>query len=233
MNTENTKPQIPPYAPFQTLKKFILGFQDQVLPSHIDKSVMSKMSGSTQASVLASIKAMSLIDSNYVPTDHLKSLVSGSEETYQKVMRDVVHQTYGFLFTEDFDIRTATSKMVEDKFRDQGAKGQSTLTKCISFFLSITKDAGVEVSEHVKAPKTVRSTKKKVIKDKVADSEDEAGEKGASNTSHKDMDQITVPLRNMEDGQIYFPKGLSQEDAKKAAKMAVFIINNFYGIEDD
>jgi hypothetical protein len=47
------------------------------------------------------------------------------------------------------------------------------------------------------------------------------------------MDRITVPLRGMEDGILFFPENLTDEDAKRAIKMTTFILKQYYDIEGE
>ena len=47
------------------------------------------------------------------------------------------------------------------------------------------------------------------------------------------MERITVPLRGKEDGIIFFPAELEKEEAKRAVKAAVFILNSYYELDDE
>ncbi len=234
MTTNTGKKILPPYVPYSTFVNFIGGLRDAGVPSHIDKSIMPKMSGSGQSAMMAAIKSMHLIDDSSQPTNNLKKLIDSNEDNQSFVMADIVKQTYPLIFDNGFNIKTATSKLVEDKFRDAGASG-STLTKCISFFLAAAKAADLEVSPHVKAPKLQTQPRKKRTKPvKERPIQEESSIPSEVEQEVPDgMERITVPLRGMDDGIIYFPSVLDEQEAKKAVKMARFILNNFYGIDDD
>ena len=47
------------------------------------------------------------------------------------------------------------------------------------------------------------------------------------------MERITIPLRDFEDGIIYLPANLEDNDAKRAIKMVKFILEEYYNFNDD
>lgn len=233
MSNEQDKKTLPPYVPYTTFISFINGLREVgAIPSHIDKSIMHKMSGSGQSAMMATIKSMQLINENSVPNEILINLVNKFDEDYSNILAEIVPKTYPFLFNGSINIQIATSKLVEDKFREAGASG-STLTKCISFFLAIAKDANIPVSSHVRAPKLQRKiiSKKKngVAKPGKVDSTQDEPEKLIK---EDDMEKITIPLPGMDDGYVFFPADMSNEQSKLAVKMTRFILDNFYGIEE-
>lgn len=65
--------------------------------SHIDKSVMSTISGSAQSATMATIKSMGLINGNAESSERLKKLVK-EPDSYSSVIADILSQTYPFLF---------------------------------------------------------------------------------------------------------------------------------------
>lgn len=234
MSEDQKKQAVPPYVPYSTFSSFINGLRKAGLPSHIDRSLMTNMSGSGQAAMLAALKAMKLINIEAEPTTELTTIVEGSEDEFGATMKSVIKRTYPFLFDGAIDIENTTSKKVEDQFRGVGASG-STLTKAISFFLAASKAAGIKVSPHVKAPKLQRSSSPKkpngqTKKDSKDQDQNDQKQRDTPPPS-SEMERIVVPLRGKDDGLIYFPKSLNEDEAKKAVKMAVFILNNFYGID--
>lgn len=196
---------------------------------------MYKMSGSLQSAMLSALKALDSINSDAEPTDNLKSLIYSSNEQFSTTLAQLTKKTYSFIFNDSIDLKTVSGKKVEEKFKEAGASG-STLTKCIAFFLAITKDANISVSPYVKAPKLNSSTK---IKTKSPSTTEASAslQNELENTSdkkqpdHSDMVKITVPLRDTNDAVIYFPKNMDDNQIKQAVKMADFILKNYYGIE--
>lgn len=235
MALDSTGSSIPPYVPYSSFINFINELATH-LPSHIDKSLMSKMSGSTQSAMLTTLKTLNLINEQSEPTSALIDYVNSSESGRPVILRKIIESTYGFLF-EDFNLSSATSKRVEDKFREVGAGG-STLTKCISFFLSAAKEAGIQVSPHVKAPtlsRTNGSNKKKKTSSIDTLEKTQPPEPTDSSDSNvpNGMTKFEIPLKDTENGVIYLPEGLTESQAIKAVKMANFILKSYYEIDED
>ncbi len=182
--------------------------------------------------MLLSLRYLGLINTNQEPTQELKQLVE-YPENYSENLKSLLLSSYPFLFDGTIDLKNTVTEKVVEKFQAAGASG-STVAKCMAFFLGAAKVAQIEVSSRVKAPLPTVNTRKK-----------KANAAGGNNTATMDdesqndaeippdMDRITVPLRGMEDGIIYFPEGLEGDSAKRAIRMAVFILREYYGLEDD
>ena len=229
MSEKAAKKSLPPYVPYKTFKNFINSLKKGGVPSHIDKSVMGKMSGSAQSAMMAAIKAMGLINGNAESVSKLKQLVE-DPDSYNSVLAEIIPDTYPFLFDGSIDISTATSKLISDKFTQAGASG-STLTKCISFFLASCKDANIIVSPHVKAPPIKRTARKKrtTIVEKPLEQEDTTND--VDDTQYEGMRKFEIPMRDVEDGILYLPEGLEDEDAKKALAFIKFTLKMYYDID--
>ncbi len=228
MNTTE-KRSIPPYTTYRSFTNLVNDLRENGVPDHITRSVV-KGSNSAKSMMLASLKSLDLIDSDYAPTETLRQLID-SESDYSKTLADILRSKYTFLFDDSIDLSNTTTEKVCDKFKDAGASG-STISKCMSFFLSAAKDAGIEVSSRVKSPtpkRSPRTSRKNKPKDDTTDDGDSNG--GDGSFDDDGMERITVPLRGMNDGVIYFPSEMDEDDARNAVKMAVFILNNFYGID--
>jgi len=233
MSETPKKYTVPPYVPHSTFTSFINGLKKAGLPSHIDRSLMTNMSGSGQSAMLAAIKSMGLVNSDSEPMPNLTIIVEGSEEEYVGAMQTVVKHTYPFLFDGSVDIENTTSKKVEDRFRLAGASG-STLTKTISFFLAAAKEAGIAVSSHVKAPKLVRSPAPKKNTGKAKNNVSEGEETpNIDPPPSKDLEKISFTLRGKPDVIVYFPKGMDDEEAKQVIKATIFNLKMYYGFQGE
>jgi len=234
MNTKTDKHPMPPYVPYSTLFNFISDLHEHPLPSHIDKSMMTKMSGSGQSAMIAAFKSLKLVNSNSEPTEVLKNLVESPPDEYEKILAEIVKSTYSFLFTNDFDIKSTTSKQVETKFRDFVGASGSTLTKCITFFLAAAQAAKIPVSPHVKAPTLQRSNGAKKKKQKNESNKPAEQELRSNYEDNMDESQtrFVIPLKGSEDGLVLLPKNLNEIQAKKAVKMINFILENYYETEE-
>lgn len=187
---------LPPYVPYKTF----IGFIDSLrvgIPSHIDRSVMGSTSGSMQSWLLASLRAMNLIDSHGVPSHQLRTLVSADDEKRKHVLAGLFHVTYGFLSRAGIDLKTTTPSKVQAAFAELGAKGE-TVEKCIAFMKAMAKDAGVELSPYVikrmspRARSAVRAAIRRAVDD---DGEVAAGDDNGDD-SHESKAMKTVALPN-------------------------------------
>ncbi len=137
---------LPPYVAFVSLLNFVDGLK-RGIPGQIDRSLMKTMSGSMQAQMMSALKYLHLIDAHGVVQDDLTRLVNSEGPERMQTLRELLTSSYPFLFS-DFDLKKATSSQFRQKFTEAGATGDS-VRKCIAFFLSAARDAGVEVSPYI------------------------------------------------------------------------------------
>jgi uncharacterized protein DUF5343 len=228
MSTE-TKIATPAYTTYTSFTNLINDLRENDIPSHITRSVV-KGSVSGKSIMIASLKYLNLISKDSTPTQELVQLVE-NEDNYNENLNKLLHAKYQFLFDDSIDIKNTTSEKVAEKFEAVGASG-STVSKCMAFFLTAAKAAGIEVSHRVKAPKIKRSPKKANNKKTPIQELGDQGT-GEEDTIPEGMERITVPLRNMDDGIIFFPEDLDKEAAKRAIKMTEFILKEYYEIDED
>jgi hypothetical protein len=155
---ENSAPKlVPPYVPYRSFRNFIDSLK-QGIPARIDRSVMSSYSGALQSQLATALRYLGLTSETGHPTEMLAVLVNTEGHTRAQALKTVLTTCYPFLF-KPFDLKSATPRMVEEQFAAQGASG-GTLDKCMLFFLSAAKEAGIEVSPHLKntrGPRAQRS----------------------------------------------------------------------------
>jgi hypothetical protein len=139
----------PPYLSYKTLATLLDGFRASNVPNLIDRSVLpSSMSGANQALALGALRFLGLVDERGEPQQSLHDLVEHTGPAYTDTLRRVVVEAYAFLLT-GLNIERATTRQVEEKFREQGLSGE-TLRKAITFFLFAAKEGGLKVSPHIK-----------------------------------------------------------------------------------
>jgi hypothetical protein len=157
MNKE-AKKATPAYTTYTAFTNLIKDLRENDIPSHVSRSVV-KGSNSGKAMMMASLKYLGLINKDETPTNTLVQLVE-NEENYSKLLKQLLLDKYSFLFDDSIDIKTTTTERVAEKFQLAGASG-STVSKCMAFFLTAAKAAGIEVSPRVKAPKVSSAPRKK------------------------------------------------------------------------
>jgi hypothetical protein len=149
---------MPPYLPWKTVDNTIAGWK-VVLPSRIDRSLLGNQAGTTQTLLLNTLKHFHLIDSNGVPTEALRVLVTADGEPRQKILATLVRQGYPFLFQDGFDLTKATPQQLSEKFEATGAGGE-TKAKAISFFTAMAKAGGIPLSPFVKTRERRNGTRR-------------------------------------------------------------------------
>jgi len=138
---------VPPYLSFKTFNTFIQGLKVGI-PTRIDRSVLSSMSGAVQGHLMSALRYLGLVSQHAVTTERLAALVNSEGPERERVFSSILKERYPFLFSE-FDLQRATTGQLEEAFRKVGASGE-TIRKCVAFFLAAAKAAGIAVSPHIK-----------------------------------------------------------------------------------
>ncbi len=137
----------PPYLAYRTFERVVSDFQ-QGIPARIDKSLFPSQSGGTQGQILGTLCFLGLITEDGDPTEELRELAGADESTSPPILERVFRKRFSFIFNDDFDLEKATTKQLEDAFREQGLEG-STLQKGTRFFRRGCKAAGITVSPRI------------------------------------------------------------------------------------
>ncbi len=240
-STKNESPP-PPYCSFATFSNFLKVLQVTGTPSRIDKSVLSSMSGSSQAALISGLRWLNLIDAQGAPTDRLESLVAAEDDAFPDALRVVLERSYSFLTDGSLQLTKATGGQVESKFREYGITG-STVVKSVAFFIKAAKEAKIPLGPHVKAPKqagTSSSTKRAARKQQVEPVSPQVAEParpsldedGRLPLSIPGFVRIAVPLHGMKDGAVFLPDKLPRVQWEHALKITKFLIDNYRPQED-
>lgn len=180
MSENSAKNPTPAYVSYKAFTRFINTLRDGHLPSRIDRSILGAMSGSGQSALLGSLEFLGLIDAGGKPQPVLEQLVTLNGAQYDAKLKELLLASYGFLLKE-MDLRRATGAQVHEAFRKQNVQG-STAVKAIAFFLAAAKDAGIEVSKHVKPPVTTtqrRTSQRGSLRASDEDEDDEGQQNNA------------------------------------------------------
>ena len=209
MNEDKTKPLSPAYIPFKTFINFINGLRDVGVPTQIDKSIMRGMSGGAQSAMMKALEFLRLVESDGKPTKELTQLIESEDNNRRPLLQAVLERAYPFLFSNSINLKRTTGAQVEETFRAQGVSG-STVVKCMAFFLTAAKAAGIEVSQHVKTPKIVRNVGRRQSSSSSASSDKEPDLPTQELPSG--MQQLRLPLPGKPDVVLLVPEGFSQKD---------------------
>lgn len=146
MMEKNTEVRLPPYVSYWIFRNF-LDYLKQRMPDRIDRSYWGdKIARGTGFQVVTALKFLGLAEQGNCPSATLKRLVKASGEKRQEILRDIVYQGYGFVFTTDFDKEHATFAQLEDKFK---YIDPAVARKCILFFIAICMDANISLSSSI------------------------------------------------------------------------------------
>jgi hypothetical protein len=150
---EETKEVKSPYVPFGTFLSFIDTQAEGGLPSTIDKSLMSKMSGGIQSVLLAALKGTGFIDDAGHPLPRFEQYVSASAADRKAIIREALADGFPYLLTPEVDLTRMTPGQFDKKVRDATGVSSSTLDKVASFFLGAAKHIGLPMSSHLEGRK--------------------------------------------------------------------------------
>jgi hypothetical protein len=152
MDTSERKP-VPPYVAYKTLSNFLERFK-QGLPGRIDRGLMGSMSGAAQSQVTTALRYLGMISENNIPTPLMKRYVTGQEQERQAALREMLMESYPFIFDGDFDLSSATASQLREEFAANTTATGETLGRCMAFLKDAAQDAGVIVSPFILQKKT-------------------------------------------------------------------------------
>ncbi|MBB5675331.1 DUF5343 domain-containing protein [Xanthomonas arboricola] len=230
MNDKNIKP---PYTSYRSFVSLINELRDHdVMPAAIDRSLLSRRSGSEQSALIATLKWFKLTDEIGIPTKLLEDYIAADEDDAKAMLKDMVVTAYGQITDGTFNLRSATTSQLADQFRQYDIGG-STLAKSVTFFLSAAKDAGIVVSPHAKAPPMVgSSSNKRRSKPAVAATAPPAAP--LAPPSHRPppppsegMISIPIPIFGGKNGAITLPDCMTEKQWNSVVKMTQYILENY------
>lgn len=163
--SEESKGRTIPYASFISVSNFLerLSGLDTPPPDHIDRSMLSSMSGSNQTALIGSLEFLGLIAPGTGKTQpHLEALVEArkrGETEWREALLAVLEEAYSGV-VGDLNVQTTTPGKLEEAFRNAGMTAPGMLEKAIRFYVKALQAAGVRLPEHLQ--KTKRRTTRKV-----------------------------------------------------------------------
>jgi hypothetical protein len=105
---------------------------------------------------MSSLRFFGLTDEAGHPTPQLTRLVTTEGEENKKVLRELLQTFYPFLFGDGFNLKTATSSQLRERFKEFNLGGD-TVIRCIAFFMAAARDAGIELSTYLTKTRGTRS----------------------------------------------------------------------------
>lgn len=141
METKNANP---PYVSYSTFRNTLDSLKEKTLPAVIDASVLSSMSGSSRAALVAGLRFLELLTDDDRPTDTFKAIVKASPEERKPLFKSIIEKRYPESSKAVLDGTTMSLKKGFEYDVSEAIKG-----KCVSFFMGLARDAGLPISAHI------------------------------------------------------------------------------------
>ncbi|MGO8053514.1 DUF5343 domain-containing protein [Rhizobium leguminosarum] len=140
--------RVPPYIAFQTLKTFLDELQKHGTPNRIDRSVLTRFSGSVGSQLLGALKFLQLISEEARPTSWLEELLAAyGTDQWPVRLSKLLHDSYAPVFR--VNLQSATPSEFNEAFRQAYPAKENVLRKCTAFFLNAVRESGTDVSARI------------------------------------------------------------------------------------
>lgn len=234
MSAKPERANSPAIVSYTSFTSFLNQLREQGVPSRIDKSLMPKASGSQISVTLQALRFLGLIDESGKPTPSGTALIQAADEDRKPLFEKIVKSAYAFLFEdEEFNLESATSQQMAEKFRSLDIQG-STVTKAIAFFLAVAKEGQIKVSAHIKPPAAPRNgnAAKKPAKQK--DSAQSAQENDSDeDEDDEDVERFEIPVPNKRSVRVIVPSDLDADDWEMLQSMITVYIKRWKQFKDE
>ncbi len=221
-----------PYGSFRTMTSFVNDYREtKHIPHRIDRSEMSKLSGSARNETLSTLRYFGLVEGpNDKPNKLFEEYVMASDEARKPMLAAILQKSYSFLFdTPDFDITRATQSQMTELFRSRGVSG-STLVRAVSLFNAAAKEAGITVSPSAaKTPTRVRapSGNRKKVEKKAADTA--PGESKPKDERADSTHRFELPIPGKAAVVVIVPTDMDADDWNMLSQMFGIYVNRWKG----
>jgi hypothetical protein len=207
-----------PYLTWSAFERFLRTLA--VLPSHIDATLMSNMSGTAQSQLRTALRFLGFVkgDDQQV-TPRLRELHQGMEsKDWPRRLAAAVISEYGEI-VDGVDLKAGTQGQLEQAFRERGGVSGSALAKAIRFYLTALTKAGYAYSPHFPSVRGAGGSKVKVgtTTRRSNGRRRGKGRKPSGNSSNSasppaETREITFPVPGGREVRIWWPSGLTPEE---------------------
>lgn len=163
MEQEANINRVPPYTSYRSLRTLIEEMRAQGFPSHVDKDVMRKFSGSVRSQLVTALRFLKLITEDNETTPTLAGLVEAEQpDEWKQKLSAVLVDSYGSLL--ELPLANFTLTQLTKEFKERYKAKDDVIEKCVRFFVHAAKDAGIELSKRItdasrtRAPRRIGTT---------------------------------------------------------------------------
>lgn len=146
----------PPYMSTSLLTGAIATFANSVVPTALDRHVLSTMSGADYGSLISGMRFLGLVEPGGTrPTEAFKKLVKAREvgdDDYKSALLMVINDPYRHI-VGNVDIDSGTLSELEKAFRDYGVPQGQMLKKTVRFYVKAIQECGIVPSPHITKPR--------------------------------------------------------------------------------
>jgi hypothetical protein len=147
--------RIPPYTSYKTFRTLIDDLRTHGVPSHVDRDVLKRFSGSVGTQLVTALRFLKLINDDNEPLATLDGLVDAKEDVkWKAALLNTLKASYGDLMA--MDLKRATPMALQKEFKERYTNKDDVAKKCVRFFVHAVKDAGIELS-----PRIVNATRER------------------------------------------------------------------------
>jgi hypothetical protein len=155
--TTEAKAATAAYVPFETFENFVSTLNSTLVPDHIDRGMMSNLSGAVQSHLLSALRFLGLVTGkDDKVTDEFRQLVSTyGTDGWNQALQALLKQAYADITV---DIGTTTDQKLRGAFETAFKLDGSMLDRAVRFYIQGFKRAGATISPHVgkRKPRGVR-----------------------------------------------------------------------------
>lgn len=174
MEQEQNLTRVPPYISYKSLRTLIEDMRTQGFPTHVDKDVMRRFSGSVRKQLITALRFLKLINTENETTQELSNLVDAKEpEEWKRQLRGVLNEAYGSLM--EVNLSQITPTALSKEFRDRFKTKDEVTEKCVRFFVHAARDAGIELSKRITEVSRSRGPRRAAAIPKRQDSSEREG----------------------------------------------------------
>ena len=145
--------EAPPRGTYGTFDKFVEQLSTTAVPDHLDRSMLSNLSGGAQTALLAALQFLGLMEGdNGKTTESLHRLIQARKEgndSWKTAFGEVIKTRYAPI-VGDVNVGTTTKAKIQECFRDAGVTAGQMVDKSIRFYLKALEQSGSTVSPHLK-----------------------------------------------------------------------------------
>jgi hypothetical protein len=148
MEQESAIQRVPPYVAYRSFRTLIEDIRTQGFPSHVDKDVTKRFSGSVRAQLMTALRFLKLVNDANEPTPLLRDLVDAEQpDQWKSALKVVLDGAYGPFM--ELNLAQSTPTALTKEFRERYKAKDDVTEKIVRFFVQAAKDAGVELSKRI------------------------------------------------------------------------------------